>query len=128
MSTVMIADEHNETRALMTDLCKAAGYDVTIGTSTAAVMVGLLKKTCKVVLLGSQFDELQAVELIPLLKRCCKTLPIIVVSSDFPAAATRRLRREGIFYHLLRPVLPEDYEELQQAIACALKKQAPCFN
>jgi len=51
----------------------------------------------------------------------------VVVASDISPPLTRKLRKEGIFYHLLKPVLPEDREELKQVVACALKRPKHCY-
>ncbi|MDY0300611.1 MAG: response regulator [Trichlorobacter sp.] len=122
MQNILIADENLESRVLLTELCSEAGYKVTVGTSIAGVLNGIIKKTARVVLLGSSFDELTAQDLIPLFKKCCTNLDIIVVSSEITPPVTRKLRKEGIFYHLLKPVLPEDKEEFRQVVACALNQ------
>lgn len=127
MHEIMIADENPENRSVMAQLCNEAGYRVTVSTNVASVLNGVLKKTARVILLGSCFDELSVTELIPLLKRCCRNLAIIVVSNDISLPVTRKLRNEGIFYHQLKPLLPEDREELKQVVACALKQPRHCY-
>lgn len=126
-NAILIADENLENRNVMADLCTEAGYRVTVSTSISGVLHGVLKKTARVILLGSSFDELAAADLIPLLKRCCRHLAIIVVTNDMTPPITRKLRNEGIFYHLLKPALPEDREELKQVVACALKQPGSCY-
>jgi len=127
MNGILIADENRESRKVMADLCIEAGYKVTVTTSAAGVLDGILKKTARVILLGSSFDELAAIELIPLLKKCCRNLTIILVSNESSLPVIRRLRNEGIFYHLLKPVLPEDREELKQVVACAFQNPKNCY-
>jgi len=127
MKNILIADENIETRKVMADLCIEAGYQVTVTTSTAGVLQGILKKTARVILLGSSFDELAAVELIPLFKKCCRDLTIILVSNEASLPVIRKLRNEGIFYHLLKPVKPEDKEELKQVVACAFHSHKNCY-
>jgi DNA-binding NtrC family response regulator len=111
----------------MAELCIEAGYNVTVTTTAAGVLNGILKKTASVILLGSSFDELAAIELIPLLKKCCRNLTIILVSNEASLPVIRKLRNEGIFYHLLKPVLPEDREELKQVVACAFQNTKNCY-
>jgi len=127
MSRILIAEEHPESRKVMADLCMEAGYSVTVTTSAAGVLQGILKKTAQVILLGSSFDELAATDLIPLFKKCCRNLTIILVSNEVSLPVIRKMRNEGIFYHLLRPVLPEDREELKQVINCALHQPKRCY-
>jgi len=127
MSRILIAEEHPESRKVMADLCVEAGYSVTVTTTAAGVLQGILKKTAQVILLGSSFDELAATDLIPLFKKCCRNLTIILVSNEVSLPVIRKMRNEGIFYHLLRPVLPEDREELKQVINCALHQPKRCY-
>ncbi|MCE1227649.1 MAG: response regulator [Geobacteraceae bacterium] len=127
MSRILIAEEHPESRKVMADLCMEAGYSVTVTTTAAGVLQGILKKTARVILLGSSFDELAATDLIPLFKKCCRNLTIILVSNEVSLPVIRKMRNEGIFYHLLRPVLPEDREELKQVINCALHQPKRCY-
>jgi len=127
MSRILIAEEHPESRKVMADLCMEAGYSVTITTTAAGVLQGILKKTAQVILLGSSFDELAATDLIPLFKKCCRNLTIILVSNEVSLPVIRKMRNEGIFYHLLRPVLPEDREELKKVINCALHQPKRCY-
>lgn len=123
---ILIADENRESSKVMADLCIEAGYNVTVTTTAAGVLNGILKKSAKVILLGSSFDELAAVDLVPLLKKCCRNLTIILVSNEASLPVIRRLRSEGIFYHLLKPVVPEDREELKQVVACAFQNPKSC--
>ena len=99
MSRILIAEEHPESRKVMADLCMEAGYSVTVTTTAAGVLQGILKKTARVILLGSSFDELAATDLIPLFKKCCRNLTIILVSNEVSLPVIRKMRNEGIFYH-----------------------------
>jgi len=119
---LLIVDEDVTTRKQMAELFSDAGYQVSAPSSVAEALVGILKKTVKVVLLSTRFDALLATELIPLLKQCNRDLSIILVASELPLALLRKARREGIFYHALKPVQPGDEEELCQAVKCAFDK------
>jgi DNA-binding NtrC family response regulator len=119
---LLIADEDLTTRKQMAELFSAAGYQVSAPSSVAEALVGILKKTAKVVLLSTRFDALLATELIPLLKKCNRDLTIILVASELPLALLRKARHEGIFYHALKPVQPGDEEELREAVRCAFDK------
>ena len=119
---LLIADEDLATRRQLSELFSDAGYQVTAPVSVAAALQGILKKTVKVVLLSTRFDELLATEIIPLLKQCNRDLTIILVASELPLALLRKARQEGIFYHALKPVQPGDEEELRQAVKCAFDK------
>jgi DNA-binding NtrC family response regulator len=119
---LLIVDDNATSRKQMTELFSGAGYQVSAPASMADALVGILKKTAKVVLLSTRFDQLLATELIPLLKQCNRDLTIILVASELPLALLRKARHEGIFYHALKPEQPEDAEELCQAVKCAFDK------
>ncbi len=119
MLGLLIADQDVDCRKQMADLFIEAGYNVIVTNSAANALYGILKKTAQVVLLGSEFDELTAADLIPLLKQCNRDLTIILVTGDASLSLIRKLRCEGIFYHALKPVNGEDREEIRQAVKCA---------
>ncbi len=123
MEGVLIADENLDSRKVLADLCIEAGYNVMVTTTAANVLHGILKKTAQVVLLSSEFDELAAAELIPLLKKCSRDLTIILVSDETSLPIIRKMRKEGIFYHSLKPIAADDREELLQAVACAFENK-----
>lgn len=121
---LLIADEDLASRKQMAELFIDAGYQVTVSTTVAGVLSGILKKSAQVVLLSIRFDELLASELIPILKQCNRNLAIILVASELPLSLLRRARKEGIFYHALKPGRPGDEEELRQAVKCAFERQS----
>ncbi len=121
MLGLLIADEDIDCRKQMAEFFIEAGYNVIVTNSAANALHGILKKTAQVVLLGTKFDELAAVDLIPLLKQCNRNLTIILVAANPSLSLIRKLRSEGIFYHALKPVNAEDREELKQAVQCAFE-------
>jgi DNA-binding NtrC family response regulator len=119
---VLIADRDGATRRQLSRLFREAGYQVRTTDSAAEVLVEILKRDTRIVLLGSSFDEpVTAAELIPLLKRCCRELVIILVADETSLPMLRRIRQEGIFYHALRPVQAQGGEDLREALQCAYK-------
>jgi DNA-binding NtrC family response regulator len=121
MLGLLIADQDLDCRKQMAELFIEAGYNVIVTNSAANALDGILKKTAQVVLLGSEFDELTAADLIPLLKKCNRHLTIILVTADTSLPLIRKLRSEGIFYHALKPVNGEDKEEIRQVVKCAFE-------
>lgn len=119
MLGVLIADSDVDARKQMADLFIEAGYNVMVTNTAANAIYGILKKTAQVVLLGNQFDDFNAGDLVPLLKKCNRDLTIILISDNTSLPLIRKLRKEGIFYHALKPVQPEDREEIRQAVQCA---------
>jgi len=124
MQGLLIADEDIDSRKQMADLFIEAGYNVIVTNSAANALYGILKRTAQVILISSEFDELMASELIPILKKCNRNLTVILVANDLSLPINRKLRREGIFYHALKPARPEDREEIKQVVECAFENLA----
>ncbi|KAF0215771.1 MAG: response regulator [Geobacteraceae bacterium] len=122
MQGILIADKDMN---MVAKMLGEDGYSVTITDSVSMMLQDMLKKVIKVVLLGSELDEIPAAELIPLLKKCNKKIEIILVSGEASLPQMRKVRSEGIFYHALKSNSPEDNEEIRQAVlsamACAVK-------
>ncbi len=119
---ILIADKDTETRRMMAEVLGQAGYEVKTTDSAADVLSDILSKNAHVILVGSDFDEKVATaDLIPLIKRCDRNLTIILVSDEKSLGMVRKIRREGIFYHALKPVSIADQEEIRMAVDCAFK-------
>jgi FixJ family two-component response regulator len=119
MQALIVAEQDLDTRKQITDLLIEAGYNVIVTNSAANAVDGILKKAAQVVILGSEFDDLSAADMVPLLKQCNRNVTIILVSAEASLPVIRKLRRLGIFYHALKPVNHEDREELCEAVRCA---------
>ena len=121
MARLMIAEQDRACRSMMAEMLSEEGYSVTVTDSAADDLSGILKKGTQVVLLGSEFDDLAASELIPLIKQCNRNLTIILMSNEESQPVIRKIRAEGIFYHALKPAKLEDTDEIRQAVRCAFE-------
>jgi len=121
MNGLLIANKDEAAREQMASLFKSDDYQVTCTDSVVNALEGILDKSIQVVLLGGVFDEQQIAKFVPLLKKCNRNLSIILVSDEMPLELLRRIRKEGIFYHALKPVENESWDEIRQAIGCAFE-------
>lgn len=119
MQLLLIADRDEETRRRIAGFFSGSEYSVIEAGSVDVVLRDVLKREARVILLGSEFDGLSAVEMIPLLKKCNRNLTIILISNEESLPLIRKLRQEGIFYHALKPVNGDDREEIRQVVNCA---------
>ncbi len=119
MQFLLIADRDEETRRQIVGFFSGSEYQVVEADSVDIVLRNVLKKEVRVILLGSEFDGLSAMEIIPLLKKCNQNLTIILISNEESLPLMRRFRKEGIFYHALKPVNGDDRDELRQVVQCA---------
>ena len=121
MNGLLIANKDAVVREQMASLFQADGYQVMCTDSVVNSLEGILDKSIQVVLLGGVLDEQQIAKFVPLLKKCNRNLSIILVSDEMPLDLLRRIRKEGIFYHALKPVGDENWDEIRQAVSCAFE-------
>lgn len=121
MNGLLITNKDQAIREQVAGLFRQDGYQVTAADSVVNALEGILDKSIQVVLLGGVFDEQQIAKFVPLLKKCNRNLSIILVSDEMPLELLRRIRKEGIFYHALRPVEDESWDEIRQAVSCAFE-------
>ena len=119
MQLLLIADRDEDTRSRIVGFFSGSKYRVIESDSVDIILRNVLKREASVILLGSEFDGLSAMEIIPLFKRCNQNLTIILISNEEPPSLIRRVRKEGIFYHALKPVNGNDREEIKQVVQCA---------
>jgi DNA-binding NtrC family response regulator len=119
MQLLLIADRDEETRRRIVGFLSGSEYRVIEADSVDVVLSNVLKGEARVILLGSEFDGLSAMKIIPLLKKCNQKLTIILISNEESPSLIRRFRKEGIFYQALKPVNSDDKEEIRQVVQCA---------
>lgn len=118
---VMIVDRDVSTQKKMAEFFKKSNYEVITTDSAAYAIAQIVRKNQPIVILGDSFEEqISAVDVIALMRRCNRNLRIILVSDDSSLETLRRIREDGIFYHALKPVNQEDNEELISVVECAL--------
>ena len=122
MLGLLIADDDARSRAQLGNLLLEAGYDVLTTDSAAQVLEVILKDVAQVLILGRQVGGLSTEDLLPVLNQCKSDLKVVLVSEDVSMPVMRRLRRDGIFYYMLRSPGGEDQEELRQVVECAFRK------
>ncbi|WP_052464965.1 response regulator [Geoalkalibacter subterraneus] len=119
MGVLMIADKDPQGRRQLANIFSTAGYQVVETDSAAGVLLDIFKKDAQVVLLSGDLEEIPSAELISIIKKCNKNMTIILVSNEQSLPLIRKVRKEGIFYHALKPSSAEDQEELKLAVQCA---------
>lgn len=117
---ILIAEKDFSTRMQWAHSATEAGYQVKTTISVAPMLYSLLRKQFPVVLLGDNFEEnLPVSDLIRLMKTSDPQVVIILISDDISLLQVRKAREIGIFYHALKPVNAEDWQELTLAMECA---------
>jgi len=121
MQGLLIANEDRESRDRLAELFSDDNIQVETTDSVLSGLEGILNKTIQVVVLGGDFDETHVAKFVPLLKKCNRYLSIILISDEISITLLRRIRKEGIFYHALKPSGDEGREEIRQAVHCAFR-------
>ena len=121
MQGLLIANEDSQSRDQLANLFIEDDYQVTTTTSVVNALEGILNKTIQVVVLAGNFDEMHVAKQVPLLKKCDQHISIILVADEMPLSLLRKIRKEGIFYHALKPAGDEGREEIYQAVHCAFR-------
>ncbi len=121
MQGLLIANEDCESRESLAALFSSDDIQVEATDSVVNGLEGVLNKSIQVVILGGDFDEAQVAKFVPLLKKCNKYLSVILISDEISINLLRRIRKEGIFYHALKPAGDEGREEIRQAVLCAFR-------
>jgi DNA-binding NtrC family response regulator len=117
--TVVIADKDLRNREEIAHLFGGTDYQVVEADTVLEVLRDVLEKDAKVILLGSDFGGRPARDLLPLLKKFDRKLTVILVSNEESLPLLRRFRREGIFFHALKPETEQDRQELLAVVQCA---------
>ena len=122
MRPLLIAEKDATARRQMVDFFGNAGYQVIAVDSVADTLRATLKKDPQVLILGGELDAIPLVKVVPVLKKCSADLIIILVTDEASLPQMRKFRKEGIFYHALRPVDSAGQQELLQVVQCAFRK------
>jgi FixJ family two-component response regulator len=120
MLRLLVADKDINARKQIAGILIEAGYDVMVTDSAVGAMRNVLHNNARVLLLGTELEELSSAELLPLLKQCNRRLAIILVADEASLPLMRKVRKEGIFYHALRPAESEGKEEIRQVVKYAI--------
>lgn len=128
MQGLLIANEDRDARNRLAELFNGDDIQVETTDSVYSGLEGILNKTTQVVVLGGDFDETHVAKLVPLLKKCNRFLSIILISDEISINLLRRIRKEGIFYHALKPAGDEGREEIKQAVHCAFRNYVARSN
>lgn len=119
---ILIAERDFRTRLQLVRTAAERGYQVSLTGSVPPLLCCLLYARCAVVLLDDNFAEnLPIVELIRLMRNCHPAVAIILISDNISLLQIRQARQLGLFYHALKPVSPDDWLELAQALECAVQ-------
>jgi len=119
-ATIIIADRDGDYRNGLASHLRRQGYQVETSGSLARLVQSLLEQRSFVLLLSGDLEpRIAPADLVHLLKKCHRQLPVILISDELPLPELRKVRTEGVFYHALKPEGAFDLEEVTSAVAAA---------
>ena len=121
-TTIIIADRDGDYRNGLASHLRGQGYQVETSGSLARLVQSLLEeRSCVLLLSGDLEPRIAPADLVHLLKKCHRQLPVILISDELPLPELRKVRTEGVFYHALKPECTGDLEEVTSAVASACR-------
>ena len=118
--TVLIAETNEEEREYLSIALASEGYKVETAKASSEMIKKLHNKSdVGVIIMDVNMPGVRAYEVIPIVKKINRRIPIIVMSSDNSIDLARKVRQVGIFYYAMKPL---DIEEMKLVVRDAFKK------
>ena len=118
--TVLIADTNEEEREYLSIALASEGYKVETAKASSEMIKKLHNKSdVGVIVMDVNMPGVRAYEVIPIVKKINRRIPIIVMSSDNSIDLARKVRQAGIFFYAMKPL---NIEEMKLAVKDAFKK------
>ncbi|MCK4507093.1 MAG: hypothetical protein KAU27_01030 [Desulfuromonadales bacterium] len=120
---IIIAEKNQISRTRMARALEEMAHPLEATGSAAYLMQNLLHGELSVIVLGDGLEEgLSVATLVSLLKSCDPDSTIIHVSDDVHPLEEIKMRQQGIFYRMNRPICALGWDELQLAVECACNR------
>jgi DNA-binding response OmpR family regulator len=120
MATILCVSERpEEVRALEVSL-REDGHEVVIVSDRFQAVETILGREfgAAILFLGASSRDIW--ELVPLMGRLARRLPVLTVAQEDSVETQREIRRSRVFYHLTQPI---DTGELKEALREALTRR-----
>lgn len=120
MATILCVSERPEdVRALEISL-REEGHEVVVASDRFQAVETLLGREFGAAILFLGASSRAIWELVPLMSRLNRKLPVLTVAQEDSVETQREIRRSRVFYHLTQPV---DTGELKEALREALTRR-----
>lgn len=119
MRSVLISNGDFELKSYLFDLLSAEGYRVETAKNCFDAIQQVLTERPDVVVMGIDHEGISALEAIRVMNKIDIDLPIIAMTHDPSLEMEKKVRREKIFYYIVKPI---DREEMKAAVRDALLK------
>jgi len=118
--TVLIADTNEEDQEYLSIALAGEGYKIETARASSEMIQKLQNNSdIGVIVMDVNMPGVRAYEVIPIVKKINRIIPIIVMSSDDSIDLARKVRQAGIFFYAMKPL---NIEEMKLAVKDAFKK------
>ena len=119
MPHVLVCHEGATDNGFLSQVLSRQGYDVVFVQGRQAALKELASSQFRVLLLGVQGEMEQVKDFILRVKALHKELALITMVDDDSIETQKMIRKEKVFYHLVRPF---EEEEIVAAVRSALAR------
>ena len=125
---ILIASCDTEEREMLEDFFNHFHFQIESTASAAYAIAKIVQKHEPLVILGDSFEEnINPAEVIALMRKCNKNLPIILASEDSSLETLQKVRETGIFNPVLKSHIKKNNEELRSVIKCTVDGFQPAM-
>ena len=126
MPRILIYNKASKETEELAKVLTAEGYQVDISSSIKETLHEVAFENYQVLIFGMDIDmgTEKGIEAISMINRVDKDLPIITITGQDSLERQRKVRKEKIFYYLVRPIdNNEVVEVVRKALLQRIKKQ-----
>jgi len=120
MSDILVCNGDHPLSQYLVDLLSEEGHRVEVTQRGSEAIQKILSKKFKAVILGMDIEGMSGVEVISIINKIDKNLPIITIATDDSLEAERRVRGEKIFYYFIKPI---NGKEMRAVVRDAIRKK-----
>lgn len=119
MPHVLVCQESSTDNGFLSQVLSRQGYDVVFVQGREAALRELSSSQFRVLLLGIEGEVQQVRDFILRVRALQKELALITIVDDDSIEMQKMIRKEKVFYHLVRPL---EEEEIVAAVRSALAR------
>lgn len=123
MRKVLIAECDLQVRELLLALCKSKGYEVDTAVNSGEVLRKIQQEQIHVCFLDFALSGMGIVDLVSVINELRKNIYVVIIADNPDYAQEIKVRSKNIFYFALKPVNPDEIENVLRAVTGLIKEK-----
>ena len=119
---VLVVDDEELIRSVMTDFLEVKGHQVIVATNGAEALFRIKEMVPDVVFLDIRMPHMDGMETLRLIKEPSPAAVVIIISGIATAAMARDLLKNGAFDYINKPVNLQHLQHLMGIIEASIQK------